>query len=328
VQEHRLSYRDISYWHKYQPYLPEWLAVPPDAPLQEEWWTWRQGEIHLDRLAAEEAPLTVILLHGGGGYGRLLAPFGTMLRREGYEVVAPDLPGYGLSRVPQSLVGHDLWVECAADLVKAEQSRAGRSVVLFGFSLGGYVAYLAAAKCRTVAGIAATTLADPRIPQVQTEFARHPLLSRLGLPLLPVLDRLCGRMRFPIQWVARMQAISNDPELVSVFLEDRCGAGKPVSVHFMRSLFETRPDIEPEEFDVCPVLLAHPGADRWTTVEASRLFFDRIKAPKRLVLLDHCGHFPIEEPGISRLREAVVSFLAELVSDVRESPGEALRSVV
>jgi len=43
----------------------------------------------------------------------------------------------------------------------------------------------------------------------------------------------------------------------------------------------------------------------------SRPFFDRLKVPKRLVMLDNAGHFPIEEPGVSELRTALLDFLAE-----------------
>lgn len=37
----------------------------------------------------------------------------------------------------------------------------------------------------------------------------------------------------------------------------------------------------PEAFDVCPVLLVHPGGDG---VEHVRRFFDRLRVPKRLVI--------------------------------------------
>ena len=80
----------------------------------------------------------------------------------------------------------------------------------------------------------------------------------------------------------------------------------------MRSLLGIRPAIEPEDFDLCPVLLTHPAADTWTKIEASRPFFDRIKGPKELVMLENCGHLPVEEPGLSRLEEMVVAFLGQL----------------
>jgi pimeloyl-ACP methyl ester carboxylesterase len=35
------------------------------------------------------------------------------------------------------------------------------------------------------------------------------------------------------------------------------------------------------------------------------------KVPKRLVMLSNAGHFPIEEPGVSELRTALLEFLAE-----------------
>lgn len=303
------SYRDLVHWKQYLPFLPASLAMADQHQPGEEWWPWRDAEIHLDRHAVASSPCTVILLHGAGGYGRLLAPYGRMLAAAGYEVVAPDLPGYGLSRVPRAMVDHAAWVDCIASLIDAEHARSGRAVVLFGCSLGGFLAYLAAAKSRAASGIIATTLADPREPAVQAQFARNALFAKAGLPLLPLMDALAGGLRLPVRWFSRMHAIANDAGLVDVFLHDPCGAGNRVPLHFMRSLFDACPDIEPEQFDDCPVLLAHPADDRWTTVEASRLFFDRLKGEKQLVLLERCGHFPVEEPGVSQLRNAVLGFL-------------------
>ncbi|MGH1508504.1 alpha/beta hydrolase [Ralstonia solanacearum] len=83
----------------------------------------------------------------------------------------------------------------------------------------------------------------------------------------------------------------------------------------MQSIFSVRPDIEPEDFDHCPLLLAHPGDDRWTSFESSRQFFDRIKGDKELVMLENCGHFPVEEPGITQLERASIRFLGEIASN-------------
>ena len=85
----------------------------------------------------------------------------------------------------------------------------------------------------------------------------------------------------------------------------------------IRPWLRIRPAIEPEEFDLCPVLLAQPAADRWTTIEASRPFFDRIKGTKELVMLENCGHYPIEEPGVTRLEEAMVALLSKVPSERR-----------
>lgn len=312
LQAERPSYAAIDHWRKYQGFLPARIRVSEGREPAEEWWSWRGAEIHLDRYTAPGAPLTVVMLHGGGGCGRLVAPFGLMLRAHGYNVVAPDLPGYGLSLVPKGMCEYQRWVDCAADLADVETRRTGRPVVLFGMSIGGYLAYLAAAQGRTAAGVIATTLADPRLPIVRDQFAKYPRLNRLLNPLLRPLTAVFGSVRLPARWFANMRAIANDPEIARLLCDDPVGGGNWVSLRFLRSIMAIRPAIEPEDFDICPVLLAHPGADRWTTIEASRPFFDRIKGTKKLVMLKNCGHMPIEEPGISRLEETVVDFLEKL----------------
>lgn len=61
------------------------------------------------------------------------------------------------------------------------------------------------------------------------------------------------------------------------------------------------PHTSPEQFTSAPVTLLHPAADRWTPLPPSQRFLDRISAPTRSVLLDNCGHWPIEEPGFTQL---------------------------
>ncbi|MBF6336683.1 alpha/beta hydrolase [Nocardia abscessus] len=72
--------------------------------------------------------------------------------------------------------------------------------------------------------------------------------------------------------------------------------------------------LEPEQFTGCPVWLVHPGADRWTPLCLSRAFFDRIAAPKRLVVLDAAGHYPVEAPGIHQLADAFIEIREQLAS--------------
>jgi alpha-beta hydrolase superfamily lysophospholipase len=322
----RRTYAELNHWRKYQPLLPEALRITRGREPVEEWRRWRSADIHLDRYAVPGAPLTVFLLHGGGGCGRLLAPFGRMLHNRGYEVVAPDLPGYGLSIAPPEMFTYDSWVDCVVDLAAAEADRTGRPVALFGMSLGGYLGYLAAAKCRNVAGVIATTLADPRLPIVRDQFARHPLVNRVLAPGLPHAARLFGNVRLPVRWFSNMRGIANDPTLSELLSVDPVGGGNCVPLRFMHSLMSIKPALEPEQFDVCPLLLTHPAADRWTTPEASLPFFDRLRAPKQVIMLDNCGHFPIEQPGVAQLDLAVARFLKIIAR--RRPPADELSDTV
>src|SRR5205823_108586 len=159
------------------------------------------------------------------------------------------------------LVHLDRWVDCVANLVDAEVKRTGRPVALFGMSMGGFLAYLAAVQGRKAAGIIATTLADPRLPIVRDQGARYPRLNRVFAPLLPGLAPLLGGLRLPMRWFVNMPKIANDPEVARLLGEDPIGGGNRVPLRFMGSIFTIRPAIEPEGFDFCPVLLAHPAAD-------------------------------------------------------------------
>lgn len=82
---------------------------------------------------------------------------------------------------------------------------------------------------------------------------------------------------------------------------------------FFRQLLSEPLMVEPEAFDCCPVLLVHPAADRWTPAALSERFAARIsKVDTTVTLLDRAGHFPVEEPGVHQMVEAVRQFLVRV----------------
>ena len=308
------TYDDYPTWRRYQPFFPEGMRCTPTSTPTEEYWRWRGLDVHLDRLRMPGSPIKVIVLHGAGAYGRIMAPAAVLAQRYGYETVAPDLPGYGLTRVPRRRMSYPLWIDCVCDLIATEHTRDPRPIVLFGVSLGGLLAYQVAARSRAsrVIGLVATTLADPRERAVRRGFARHPLLGTGGLWLLDKLAPLTDGLPLPMAYVSRMHHISNRRELSALVKSDRLGGGSWVPARFLRTLMTTAPAIEPEAFRTCPVLLAHPGADRMTDIALSRRFFERLAAPKRMVVLDGASHMPTEHPGVDQLEAAVLDFLAQV----------------
>ncbi|MHB8417790.1 MAG: alpha/beta hydrolase [Myxococcales bacterium] len=313
----RRSYADHAAWLRYQTFFPAKMRCTPETTPREEWWRWNGLDVHLDRSAVPESPIKVIVLHGVGAYGRIMAPAAVLARRHGFEVVSPDLPGYGLTRVPARRFVYPLWVDCVRNLVDAELRRDGRPVVLFGVSLGGLLAYHAAASSGRVAGLIATTLADLREPQVRQGFARTALLGRAGLWLLSRLRRLTDGLPLPMRFITKMQRISNRPDLAALCAGDPLGGSNWVPARFLRTLVEAAPAIEPEDFRVCPVLLAHPGVDRMTDIAFSRRFFDRLAADKRLVVLEGASHMPTEHPGIDQLEAAILELISGIVRGLR-----------
>jgi len=311
------SYDQHPVWRRYQPHFPEGMRCTPSSTPREEYWSWRGLDVHIDRLAVPSSPVKVIVLHGAGAYGRVMAPAAVLAQRYGYETVTPDLPGYGLTRVPWRRMTYGLWVDCVVDLIEAERARDGRPIVLFGVSLGGLLAYQAAARSRNIVGLVATTLADPREREVRRGFARTPLLGSAGLWLLEKLAPLTDGLPLPMALMSKMHRISNKPELSKLVKSDRLGGGSWVPARFLRTLMSTAPDLEPEEFDLCPVLLAHPGVDRMTDIALSRRFFERLAAPKRMVVLDGASHMPTEHPGVDQLEAAVIEFMSQVAPIAR-----------
>lgn len=306
------TYDDHPLWRRYQPFFPEGMRCTPTSTPREEYWRWRGLDVHLDRLAVPASPVKVIVLHGAGAYGRVMAPAAVLAQRYGYETVAPDLPGYGLTKVPWKQMTYPLWVDCVCDLVDAERARDARPIVLFGVSLGGVLAYQVAARAPNVIGLVATTLADPRETAVRAGFARTRLLGTAGLWMLDKLQVLTDGLPLPMAYMSKMGNISNKPELSRLVKSDRIGGGSWVPARFLRTFMTTAPAVEPEQFTQCPVLLAHPGVDRMTDIALSRRFFERLAAPKRMVVLDGASHMPTEHPGVDQLEAAVLEFMASV----------------
>jgi alpha-beta hydrolase superfamily lysophospholipase len=306
------TYDSHPLWRRYQPHFPEGMRCTPESTPREEYWSWRGLDVHLDRLEVPTSPFKVLVLHGAGAYGRVMAPAAVLAQRYGFETVAPDLPGYGLTRVSRKAMTYELWIDCVCDLIDHELARDSRPVVLFGVSLGGLLAYQAAARSKKVIGLVATTLADPRERAVRKGFARHGVLGTAGLWLLEKLAPLTDGLPLPMALMSRMNRISNKPALSALVQSDRLGGGSWVPARFLRTLMTTAPAIEPEDFTVCPVLLAHPGVDRMTDIALSRRFFDRLAAPKRMVVLDGASHMPTEHPGVDQLEAAVLDYMRAL----------------
>ena len=307
------SYADVTNWRDYDARLPAAFQLSDQHP-KEEWYQWRDITMHVDRLSAPDAPLKLLLLHGMGGYGRIVLGFGTPYWPELCEVVAPDLPGYGLTRAPADQLIFSSWTSCVQDLIEAELRRDSRPIVLFGLSMGGMVAYHVACTA-PVHGLMATCFVDMTDAEVAAGVSRYIRLSRLALPLVKGLPRFLTGLRIPVRLLGKVYAISNDAELSRLVEKDPYGGGSSVPLFFLQSIMETAPALAPEQFEHCPVLLVHPGVDRMTDIAFSRRFFERLAAPKRMVVLDGAGHWPIEEPGVTQMRESVKSFLEQVASD-------------
>ncbi|MFJ6011354.1 alpha/beta hydrolase [Streptomyces sp. NPDC092952] len=310
-----MYYRDQQAWRDLQQFLPEHLRLTDATAPEEEFWNWRGHRVHLDRYRNPDAGAKVVLHHGVGTNGRQMSLIlGAPLARRGFETVSLDNLGYGLTRVgPGSVPSYDDWVDLVVDFLAFEQSRDDRPIVLYGLSAGGMLTYHVAARAPrdTLAGIVGMTFLDQRDQRVRDETAHDRLTSRVGIPLFHLLARTpAARMKYPMTLASRMSALANDPAALDVMLRDRTSAGNWVSVRFVDRYGNYAPAVEPEDFDACPVLLTQPAEDRWTPLHLSSPFLSRItRVPVDTVMLDGAGHYPLEEPGLTQMQDAIADFV-------------------
>lgn len=307
-----MTYATQPEWRTIQRFLPEAYRLTDETTPAEEWWKHRGHLIHLDAYRDAQAPVKVVLLHGVGTNGRQMSlVLGHPLAERGYETVAVDMPTYGVTRVaPDALVTYDEWVQIGSDLVDRELARDDRPIVLCGLSAGGMEAYHVAALNKRVSGIVGTTFLDQHSRDVRVATAFDPLSGLVGGGLMKALARTpLARRRVPMRAVSKMRTLVNDPEAKKVCYADPTSAGSLVSIAFLDSYLNYEPATEPDDFDVCPVLLTQPGADRWTPLSLSRPFLDRLaKVTVTTVVLENAGHYPLEQPGLDQMVDAVDRF--------------------
>ena len=175
VMTNQRFYRDQQAWRQLQNYLPERLRLNDSSAPVEEFWTWRGNAVHLDRYPNPQAKAKVVLHHGVGTNGRQMSLIvGAPLARRGFETVALDNLGYGLTSVADGFVpSYDDWVDLVVEYLAFERSKDDRPIVLYGLSAGGMLTYHVAARApkNTLRGIVGMTFLDERIQQVRDETA-------------------------------------------------------------------------------------------------------------------------------------------------------------
>ncbi len=308
-----MDYKTQSNWREIQAFLPKEFQLDRDHEPSEEWWQWRGHQIHLDCFRNPASPVKVILFHGVGTNGRQMSTIlGSPLFKRGFETIAIDMPEYGMTRVaPGVLVTYNDWVQAGNDLINAELAKDGRPIFLYGLSAGGMLAWHVAALNKKVKGIVGMTFLDQQEQQVRDETALNFLMSRIGVPLTHLAARTpLASLRMPMSLASKMSALVNNKAALKACLRDKTSAGKWVTMKFLSSLTTYKPVVEPEAFTVCPILLCQPENDTWTPLYLSELFLRRInRVPKKVVILENAGHYPLEQPGLKQMCNAVVEFI-------------------
>ena len=306
------TYSQQQAWKDLEQFLPKEFHLTPHHLPTEEWWAWQGHTIHLDTFRNPKAKIKVILFHGVGTNGRQLnLILGGQLAKRGYEVIAIDLPGYGLTQAGAGInILYDDWVDAGNQLIVNEHAQDERPIVLYGLSAGGKLAYDVAAENKHIKAIAGMTFLDPQNSVVRDQISLNKWMSRVGSTTAHWTAKSAFKnTKIPIRWVSKMSALVNNTQALDVFLADKSSAGNTVSVAFLDSYLNYTASIAPEDFKVAPILLTQPEKDRWTPLALSELFLKRIQhVPVKTVILKNAGHYPLEQPGLNQMVNAIDAF--------------------
>ena len=310
-----MGYNDQQNWKEIQKFLPKKYQLTSETEPKEEYWEWKGNKIHLDTYRNPKAKAKVILFHGVGTNGRQMTTIlGKPLADDGFETIAIDMPIYGETICKdRTKVTWSDWVQCGSDYVDYELSRDKRPIFLYGLSAGGMETYFVAAKNKKVRGIIGMTFLDQRIKKVVRTTTKNWFWATFGTPMSKFYCKIgMGGYEAPMSLSSKMNALVNDKDALRAMLDDPTSAGNKVNMHFFVDYASYKPDLEPEEFDVCPILLTQPEKDGWTPQFLSDLVLDRItKVPVKKTILRNGSHYPIEETALEDLHKYALEFVKE-----------------
>ena len=237
---------------------------------------------------------TLVFSHGIAGYARVLLPFLMPLRERGLNLVAPDLRGYGYNDGRKGDFEWNDHVRNLGDAVAFARARFSGQVYLGGASMGGPLAYAAAARYGAVDGLVCWCLWDFQDPEFMIEETTTGRLTYALVPLLKLCSRFLGSLRVKTHALVSYDTLTDSGAFNSLLKSDP-QAGTRISLRGALSLvLQSRIDVPHEEWTL-PTLVLQPGEDRMTPARYTKRTFDKLASTnKHYVELDGCAHFPLE----------------------------------
>ena len=157
------------------------------------------------------------------------------------------------------------------------------------------------------------TFLDKREKTVRMTTTKNWFLGTFGTGLAKMSCRM-GLSKFTMKMsvCSKMNTLCNDEKALQAMLKDKTSAGNKVNMKFLTDYMTYTPEVEPEDFDVCPIILTQPENDRWTPEFLSDIVLDRIKkVPVKKVKLRNGSHYPVEAEALDGLHQYILEFINE-----------------
>lgn len=260
---------------------------------------------------------TIIFSHGIAGYARVLLPFIIPLREKGYNLVIPDLQGYGYN---EGLKGDFEWkahVKNLIDSVKYAKRRFKGKIVLGGASMGGPLAYAAACRYYEIDALVCWCLWDFSDKEFMLKETTTKGLTYFLIPFFKIASIFFGRARLKTYKLISYDTLSDSQEINELVKRDP-QAGTHITLRGASSLIlQSKPDKKHEDFEL-PVLVFQPGRDEMTPKYYTKKTFDKLGSKiKKYIELEGASHFPTQKEYYLKWAEETDRFLKNTIIGIQ-----------
>jgi UDP-glucose 4-epimerase len=313
-------------WSRTVPGLRDALEGPDDIDRMAEraehvLIPYQDKQVHLEVHATGEggheadgsgAP-TLVFSPGIGGHARFYLPVLGRLCDEGFNVVAIDRPGHGLSEGRRGDCPIDEILDVLEDAVRYARERFEGPVALVGSSLGGIIGWYALAREPDVAAVVCHNIAHPAVP--------HEPSARLKVPVLKRLARLAPLAPVPIKRIADFEALSRSPEILDHFRRELDGTWCfRITARSAASLFTYEPPVDWSQVET-PVLVLIGEQDEMVSARFTEEVLAAGKPPNtELRVVPGLGHLLFHD-HLAEVLPSVVAWLNEVMERAPATAG-------
>jgi len=220
---------------------------------------------------------TIIFAHGIAGYARVLLPFAMPLFEKGYNLVIPDMQGYGYNNGLKGDFEWNVHKQNLIDAVRYAKSRFHGKIILGGASMGGPLAYAAACESDGIDALVCWCLWDFSDREFMLKETNTKKFTYLLIPVFRFLSAFMGKFRVKTYSLISYDTLTDSQEFNNMVKNDP-QAGTHITIKGALSLIlQSKPSISHENYDK-PVLVFHPGNDKMVPKYYSEKVFKKLGA--------------------------------------------------
>ena len=251
---------------------------------------------------------TIVFAHGIAGYARILLPFLIPLYEKGYNIIAPDLEGYGYNN---RLKGDFTWnthLQNLNDTVDYAKRIFKGKIFLGGASMGGPLAYATDVKYNCADGLICWCLWDFADREFMNKETNTKRFTYPMMPFMKLSSALFGKLRLKTYYFISYNTLTDSMEFNNLLKTDP-QAGTLISLRGATSLVtQSKPDIKHEHYNK-PVLVCQPEQDKMTPSYYTKKTFERIKSENKKYVSFEGAHFPTDRETYVKWTNEVHNFL-------------------